>query len=135
MNGSIVRICLLLVKGSVLKRVQRNTNNFSEWLVWLERPNEFSLIGVRVVLTSFFDFILSEARVLITKVNLFNVTFYFFYILRDMFYVKEQIQTVTSNLWQIISVDSSPIVFCTALIVRPTLYWKFFPGIFGQIVI
>lgn len=89
MNGSIVRICLLLVKGSVLKRVQRNTNNFSEWLVWLERPNEFSLIGVRVVLTSFFDFILSEARVLITKVNLFNVTFYFFYILRDMFYVKE----------------------------------------------
>lgn len=89
MDGSIVRICLLLVKGSVLKRVQRNTNNFSEWLVWLERPNEFSLIGVRVVLTSFFDFILSEARVLITKVNLFNVTFYFFYILRDMFYVKE----------------------------------------------
>lgn len=89
MDGSIVRICLLLVKGSVLKRVQRNTNNFSEWLIWLERSNEFSLIGVRVVLTSFFDFILSEARVLITKVNLFNVTFYFFYILRDMFYVKE----------------------------------------------
>lgn len=89
MNGSIVRICLLLVKGSVLKRVQRNTNNFSEWLIWLERSNEFSLIGVGVVLTSFFDFILSEARVLITKVNLFNVTFYFFDILRDMFYIKE----------------------------------------------
>lgn len=89
MDGSIVRICLLLVKGSVLKRVQRNANNFSERLVWLERSNEFSLIGVRVVLTSFFDFILSEARVLITKVNLFNVTFYFFDILRDMFYVKE----------------------------------------------
>lgn len=89
MNGSIVRICLLLMKGSILKRVQRNTNNFSERLFWLERSNEFSLIGVRVVLTSFFDFILSEARVLITKVNLFNVTFYFFDILRDMFYVKE----------------------------------------------
>lgn len=89
MDGSIVRICLLLMKGSVLKRVQRNANNFSERLVWLERSNEFSLIGVRVVLTSFFDFILSEARVLITKVNLFNVTFYFFDILRDMFYVKE----------------------------------------------
>lgn len=89
MDGSIVRICLLLVKGSVLKRVQRNANNFSERLVWLERSNEFSLIGVRVVLTSFFDFILSEARVLITKVNLFNVTFYFFDILRDMFYIKE----------------------------------------------
>ena len=32
------------------------------------------------------------------------------------------------------SVDSSPIVFCTALMANSTLYLKGFPLIFGQIV-
>ncbi len=46
MDGAVVRICLLLVEGSVLKRVQWNTYNFSKWLFWLERSNKFSLVSI-----------------------------------------------------------------------------------------
>ena len=46
MDGAVVRICLLLVKSSVLKGVQRNPYNFSKRLFWLERSNKFSLVSI-----------------------------------------------------------------------------------------
>jgi hypothetical protein len=98
-DRSAIGICLLLMKGSVLERVQRNTHYFSEWLFWLKRPNKFSLIGIGVILTSFFDFVLSESRVFITKINLLDIALYFLDILRNMLYFREYIPTVTSSLW------------------------------------
>jgi hypothetical protein len=68
MNWPIVLISLILSKGGVLKRVKLYSCDLSKGTFRTIGSNIFSLIGERVILTSFLNFILNVTWVVVVEI-------------------------------------------------------------------
>lgn len=68
MNWPIVLISLILSKGGILKRVKLYSCDLSKGTFRMIGSNILSLIGERVILTSFLNFILNVTRVVVFEI-------------------------------------------------------------------